>query len=157
MKRLALLAVLALSGLMAFSTTTRAEDTTNAPAHRRGGPGGPGAPGGRGGEGMMKERMDKMATELNLTEDQKTKVQAIMKDTGEKMKALRDDTTTAREDKMTKAKAIRDDSNTQIKALLTDEQKTKFDAMQKENEERMKKWREGQGGEKKPAKPEDSK
>ncbi|MDB6122948.1 MAG: hypothetical protein JWQ71_1941 [Pedosphaera sp.] len=128
--RLTLLAVLTLGSLVAFSTLSRAEDAPAKPdakhGPREGGP-------GRG------DMMKKMAEELNLTDDQKEKLKPIMQEQGEKMKALRDDTSATREDKMAKMKEIRDAGATKIKAILTPEQTTKFEAMQKENQERMKK------------------
>lgn len=66
------------------------------------------------GRGMMmnpKAQLDMMSTHLNLTDDQKPKVQAIL------------------EDRQKQMMAIMQGSNEKIKALLTDDQKTKFDAM----------------------------
>jgi periplasmic protein CpxP/Spy len=137
MKRLALLAVLALGGLVAFTpATTQAQDKTP-PARGPGGPGGPG-----GGRMSPKERVDKMSEQLNLTDAQKTKVEAILKEQGDKMKALRDDTSLSREDRGPKMREIMEDSSKKIKAVLTPEQQPKFDAMQKEMQDRMKKARE---------------
>jgi protein CpxP len=145
MKRLALLAVLALSGLVAFTpATTQAQDGTNGPGRRAGGPGGP------GGRMSPKERLDKMTEELSLTDDQKSKVEVILKDQADKMKALRDDTSLSREERGPKMKVIMDDTAKQIRVILTPEQQTKFDAMQ----DKMKKAREARqnGGDSAPKK-----
>jgi Spy/CpxP family protein refolding chaperone len=137
MKRLSLLAVLALGGLVAFTpATTQAQDDKTPPARKPGGPGGPGQ------RMTPKERLDKMTEDLKLTDEQKPKVEAILKDQSEKMKALRDDTSLTREDRGPKMKEIMDDSSKKIKAILTPEQQTKYDAMQKEMQDRMKKARE---------------
>ena len=133
-----LLAVLTLGSLVAFSTLSRAEDTPPKPDAKHGPrQGGPGGPGGRG------DMMKKMAEELNLTDDQKEKLKPIMKEQGEKMKALFDDSSISQEDKRAKMKELREANATKIKAILTPEQTTKFEAMQKENQERMKKYNEG--------------
>jgi Spy/CpxP family protein refolding chaperone len=70
--------------------------------------------------------------QLNLTPDQKSKVQAIMEAQRQKMSAVRQDTSLSPEDRRAKMKATRDDMNTQFKAVLTPEQ---FD-----------KWEKGQPG-----------
>jgi protein CpxP len=137
--RLTLLAVLTLGSLVALSTISRAEDAPAKPeakhGPRQGGPGG--GPGARG------DMMKKMAEELNLTDNQKEKLKPIMKEQGEKMKAVWDDAAASQDDKRAKMKEIRDAGATKIKAVLTPEQLPKFEAMQKENQERMKKFAEG--------------
>jgi protein CpxP len=69
------------------------------------------------------------AKELNLTEDQKPKFQAIMKGAQEKRKALREDTALSQEDKKAKSKAIQADVTKQMKELLTAEQFAKWEKM----------------------------
>jgi periplasmic protein CpxP/Spy len=142
MKRngLSLLAVLTLGSLVALAPTSHAEDAPSKPEAKHGPrPGGPGGP----GPGMMKERLNKMSEELKLTDDQKTKVEAIMKDQGEKMRSLWNDASVSQEDKRAKMNKPSEAGSTKIKAVLTPEQQTKFETMQKENQERMKKQREG--------------
>src|SRR5262245_15739973 len=65
------------------------------------------------------ERMDKLTKRLNLTADQKTKVEAALKSREEKMKAMH-------EDMMAKHKSIADDSDKEIEAILNDKQKAEF-------------------------------
>jgi Spy/CpxP family protein refolding chaperone len=69
------------------------------------------------------------AKDLNLTEDQKPKFQAIMKGAGEKRKALREDTSLSQEDKKAKGKALMEDVTKQMKELLTPEQFAKWEKM----------------------------
>lgn len=57
------------------------------------------------------KKMDKVAQELGLNEEQKTKMQAII------------------EEKHQKLKAIHDETNAKLKAVLTPEQFTKFEGM----------------------------
>ena len=122
MKTSKLIAIIALGGLAAFGTVAQAQDATNTPPagehHRPGGPGGP-RMGGR------------MAEELGLSADQKTKFEAIMKDQAEQMKTLRDDTSLSQEDKRAKIKAIREATNDKVKAILTADQYAKYLELQK--------------------------
>jgi len=64
---------------------------------------------------------------VTLTDDQKTKITALLTDDQKKMMDIRnsgEDMSTARPKMM----AIRTDENAKIKALLTDDQKPKYDA-----------------------------
>jgi len=72
-----------------------------------------------------------MAKQLDLTEDQKPKYDAIMKDAAEKGRTLREDTSLTSQDKKDKAKVIREDTTAQLKALLTPEQFSKWQELSK--------------------------
>ncbi len=75
-------------------------------------------------------RMLNMLTEkLSLTDDQKPKVGAILKDQMAQMKTIHDDTTLSDDDRKAKITALNASTKTQIRALLTDDQKTTFDAL----------------------------
>jgi periplasmic protein CpxP/Spy len=85
----------------------------------------------QGGGGRMQmtpeARVAAIDKAVTLTDDQKTKITALMTADMKKMMDIRssgEDMTTARPKMM----AIRTDENTQIKAMLTDDQKPKFDA-----------------------------
>ena len=114
-----LIAALA-TGAMLACGSLRAADTNTPPA------GGP--PAGERGPGMRGGRPD-LAKILDLTDEQKPKVEAIMKGASEKRKALREDTALSQEDKRAKAKAIQEDTTAQMKAVLTPEQFAKFEKM----------------------------
>jgi Spy/CpxP family protein refolding chaperone len=114
-----LMAALALGALLACSSSLRAADT-NTPAGT--------PPAGERGPGMRGGRPD-LAKTLDLTEDQKPKVAAIMKEAGEKRKALREDTSLSQEDKRAKAKALQADTTAQMKAVLTADQFAKYEKM----------------------------
>ena len=73
---------------------------------------------------------DRMAEQLNLTEDQKPKVQSIMKAQMDKMRGLRQDTSLTPEDRKAKMKTIREDTAAQMKAVLTADQFQKWQDMQ---------------------------
>ena len=123
MKRLSLIAALALGGLMACSTLATAQDATNN-APKKGGRHGP--------------TIEQLSAQLDLTAEQKPKVQAVLDDTTKQMQDL-----TQEERRGDKGKAIRAEQNKKMKAILTPEQYTKYQEM---NHHRGKK---GQGGEKK--------
>lgn len=85
-------------------------------------------PGAQGGPGSMHGRpnFDQLAKDLNLTEDQKTKLKAALDEQQTKMKALREDTSVAQADKRAKAKEIREATQAKIKEILTPEQLKKW-------------------------------
>ena len=119
-----LIAALATGALLTCGSLIAAE--TNSPAG--GPPAGERGPGGPGGPGGMRGRPD-IAKALDLTDEQKPKVEAIMKAAGEKRKALREDSELSQEDKRAKGKAIQEDTTAKIKAVLTPEQFAKFEKM----------------------------
>jgi len=81
-------------------------------------------------------RVERLATDLNLTEDQKTKVLAVFEASGKKMQALRDDSSLSREQRREKLTTIREDENKQLKDILKPDQWEKY---QKQMEEFKKK------------------
>ena len=85
--------------------------------------------GGGGGRGMMtpEARVAAIDKAVTLTDDEKTKITALLTDDAKKMADLR---ASQDPDMRTKMTAMRTDENAQIKALLTDDQKTKFDEME---------------------------
>ncbi len=112
-----LVAALAAGVLIAGGSSLRAQSATNTPAAGEHGPG-------------MKGRPNIMKA-LDLTDDQKPKVEAIMKGAMEKRKALRDDDSLTPEEKKDKNKAIQEDTATQLKAVLTPEQFAKYQELTK--------------------------
>lgn len=70
----------------------------------------------------MRERFEKMRTELKLTDDQTKAVRAIIDETRNEYRALRTELRPRFEEPRQKARA-------RIRALLTPEQQQKFDAM----------------------------
>ena|SRR5450755_2783645 len=112
-----LIAALAAGALLAGSSALRAQDATNTPPAGEHGPG-------------MKGRPN-IAKQLDLTDAQKPKVEAIMKGAMEKNRAVHEDASLTPEEKKAKAKAIREESATQMKAVLTPEQFAKWQEMSK--------------------------
>ncbi|MGB9587715.1 MAG: Spy/CpxP family protein refolding chaperone, partial [Armatimonadota bacterium] len=65
--------------------------------------------------------------QLDLTEDQKAKIQEIRKSTHEQLKALKADTSLTPEAKKTKAREIIEAQRSQILGVLTPEQQKKLE------------------------------
>jgi len=130
------MAVLAAGTMLALSSTLMAADT-NAPAAKDNGTnagtaGGP--PGFRGRGGMMgqniDQRVDQIAKDLNLTDDQKAKLKTAMQDRQQKMMQLFQDNSLSRDDRMAKRKTITEDFDKALKdAGLTQDQVDKISQM----------------------------
>lgn len=92
-------------------------------------------------DGMMKKRGDDMKTRLGLTDEQAAKLQQNRKETGEKMRSIRENKSLSEEKKKEEIKEIMKAQKESLKSILTEEQ------MQKMKEER--KHKPGMDGEKK--------
>jgi periplasmic protein CpxP/Spy len=114
------LAALTAAGLFAAGSAFGQQATTNAPAAGASTNAPPRAPRGR---------MD-IAKMLDLTDDQKAKVQPILDAQRQKMRDVMQDDSLSQDDKRTKMKALRDDTNAQLKPILTPEQFQKWQAAQ---------------------------
>lgn len=114
MKKLSLIAALALGGLLACSTAALAQDTNSAPK--------------KGGRNRMtvEQRMDMLTTRLSLTDEQKPKVKVVLEDTQKKMQEVPQD------ERREKMPAIMDEQNKKLKDILTPDQMEKYTAMQAE-------------------------
>ena len=109
------LAALVVGSLFAGSTLS-AQDSNNTPP--AGAP--PGGPGQRG-----RPNFEQIAKQLELTDDQKPKVKAVLDEQQQKIADLRKDTSLAPEDRRAKVKEIRDASTAKLKDILTAEQLAK--------------------------------
>ena len=125
-KNVRILAVLTVGGLLALGTFAQAQET-NKPGKPPGDRQGP--PGDMRRGDNMKEHLDKMAEDLGLSDDQKTKVQAAINEQREKMQALRNDTSLSQDDRRAKMKEMRDTMNEKMKTILTAEQYIKWEEM----------------------------
>src|SRR5271155_1671409 len=90
-----LIAALTAGVLLACNSSLLAQDSTNTPAAGQRPP---------GGRGMIS--IDRVATQLNLTDAEKTQVTPIIEDLNKKLTDLRADSSLSREDKMAKRKTI---------------------------------------------------
>ncbi|HEX8077879.1 MAG TPA: hypothetical protein VF511_08695 [Chthoniobacterales bacterium] len=112
-------AALSLAGLVYLEAK---EPGDHGPKHEHHGP---------GPHHMMKNPLEHLSKDLNLTEDQKTKVQPILDGAKPQMKAIH-------EEAMQKMHALMESTGAQIRPLLTPEQQVKFDAMKKAHEDMRK-------------------
>jgi Spy/CpxP family protein refolding chaperone len=80
---------------------------------------------------MMGNPFDHLTKDLNLTDDQKTKVQPIIDQTKPQMAAIH-------REAMEKMHALLESAGAQIRPLLTPEQQVKFDAMKKAHDDMRK-------------------
>lgn len=89
-------------------------------------------------------RTQMLTKQLDLTSDQQSKVQDILKSEQSQMESLHSDTSTSPEDRRSKMMDIRKASNDQIRGILTTDQQKKWDEM----ESRREQWQGHHGGEK---------
>ena len=120
MKKLSLIAALALGSLLACSTLVNAQDAK------------PGK--GNKGKGHMtvEQRLDQMTKDLSLTDEQKPKVKAVLEDSSKKRQAISSDTSLDRQQMREKMQPIRDEQNTKMKEILTPDQMEKYTKIQDE-------------------------
>jgi periplasmic protein CpxP/Spy len=130
MKKLSLVSALVLGGLVACSITANAQQDQGGKKGDKG-----------GGHWTVEQRLEKMTTNLNLTDEQKPKVKAVLEDCSKKMKEL-DIENVPKEQRREKMQPIRDEETKQLKEILTSEQFEKCQKMQEERRSHM-------GGEKK--------
>lgn len=94
--------------------------------------------GGMRGEMGGERHIMKMKKELNLTDDQVTRIRAIDADAHAQGKALHQNASLAEADKHSQMMALHQSSMGKVRDVLTDDQKPKFDAMvAKMQEKRM--------------------
>jgi hypothetical protein len=116
-----MIAALVAGSVFAADVAVRAQDTnTPPPAGARP----PGAPGQRG-----RMNFETIATQLELTDDQKTKAKPVFAELQQKMADLRNDTSLEQADRRAKMKEIRDDATAKLKDILTPEQFAKWQKM----------------------------
>ena len=101
------IAAIVLGALVAFSPATQAQEKKGRPDPA--------------------EQLKQMAELLTLTAEQKTKLEPILKEQGEKMRAIFADQTTPKEDSRKKMTEMRTEFTGKLKAVLTKEQGEKYD------------------------------
>jgi protein CpxP len=77
-----------------------------------------------------------MSTELNLTDDQKTKIKPILEDQSKQMQQLRQDTSSSSEDRRAKMKQIHESTMSQVRPILNADQQKKLEEMMSRRPER---------------------
>ena len=114
-----LIAAIVLGALVAFSPTTQAQEKKGRPDPA--------------------ELVKQLTEALTLTAEQKTKLEPILKEQGEKMRAIFTDQNTPQEDRRKKMTEMRTEFSGKIKAVLTKEQGEKYDKLMAEQAAKRKK------------------
>ena len=116
-----LFAAVALAGILSLQPKARATETSAAaqPVKEERG-------------GAIRKRMQKVAMELGLTDEQKQRLQPILREEWTKLKALRDDQSLTRLEKRKKLQAMREELLPQLKGVLTPEQLAKWQQLRQE-------------------------
>lgn len=119
------LQILLTAAVFCISMVAFGQDTQSAQGGQRGWGQGHGR-----GEGMSPDaQLQRMSQELNLTDDQKTKIKPILEDESKQIQQLRQDTSLSQEDKRSKFQEIHQKLMSQIKPILTSDQQKKLDSM----------------------------
>ena len=83
--------------------------------------------------------VQEVARQLNLTEEQKTKLKPILQADMQQLKAVRDDTSLSRREKLRKMRSVQQEFAPQIKAILTPEQAAKWQELRAERRAELRK------------------
>jgi GTPase Era involved in 16S rRNA processing len=83
------------------------------------------------------QRMQAMAQQLQLTEQQKEKVMPILVEEAPKISAVKSDTSLPQNQKLAKLMQIRNDTDDQIRPLLTSAQQQKLDQIRQQQRQQM--------------------
>ena len=86
--------------------------------------------------GGLEQRLQRLSSRLNLSEEQKKQIRPILDEEVGKLKDLRNDTNLNKEEKRTKFKKIADDTFGKIHQLLTPDQQKKHDELRQQALER---------------------
>ncbi len=119
MKKLSLIAALALGGLLAFSTIAMAQDTGAKKDAKKGGK----------NRFSAEQRLERMNADLKLTDEQKPKVKAVLEETSKGMQGLRD---VPQDERRQKMQTIRETETKKLKEILTPDQMEKYKKAQDE-------------------------
>jgi Spy/CpxP family protein refolding chaperone len=111
--------------------------------------------GRRGGRRDGGRMMERMAKELNLSAGQKTKIQAIMKESRERGRKIRENKSLSEDQKRAKMRENREATRKRMDAVLTATQKKKLAVMRTQMQQRMRDHRgkngnNPRGGQRKP-------
>ncbi len=101
-------------------------------------------------QGQRQPPIERLTTELNLSADQKAKVQEVLDQQRTKMQSMRDQARfsaqrPSREEMLRQREAMDQEMAEQLKPILSDEQMQKFKAMQAERREHPPGARQGAG------------
>jgi periplasmic protein CpxP/Spy len=128
MKKLSLIAALAVGALLVCSTVAMAQDSNQTPQQGR-----------KKGFPSVEQQMQRLTTELTLTDEQKPKVEAVLKDSQKKRQDLFSDQSMDRQERRDKMTALREEQTKKMKEILTPEQMDKYTKMMEEMKKGRKK------------------
>jgi Spy/CpxP family protein refolding chaperone len=77
----------------------------------------------------VEARLQKLSSELNLTDDQKNQLKPILQDEIQQLKTVHEDSSLSADQKKEKMTEIRQASRSKMRSVLTPEQQTKLDSM----------------------------
>jgi Spy/CpxP family protein refolding chaperone len=117
-----LLALATLSALVALSPCALAQAQPKDGAKAK----------GAAQSGARRDRLQALAQELQLTDEQKNQLRPVLKQEADKLKALREDTSLSTQDRRAKTKEIRNTVSAKMKKVLTTEQWDKYQSLQAE-------------------------
>jgi periplasmic protein CpxP/Spy len=121
----------------AVAQDSPSNDQQSAPA------GGPPEHGHGNGHFDPAKRAERLGKQLNLTADQQSKVQGILKTEQSQMETLHQDSSLSQDDRHAKMMDIHKGTNDQIRALLNPDQQKKWDDMQNKQQQWMQAHRPG--------------
>ena len=112
MSRISLFAAMALGGLVACSTLATAQDSTATQDAKKGGKRGP---------QTIEQQMERLAP-LKLTDEQKQKVEPVLKESSKKRQEIFNDSSIDRSQMREKMQPIMEEQNKKLKGILTEDQ-----------------------------------
>ena len=134
-----LIAITAVAGgLLAFSPQTAAQEGQRGQGQRGQGQ-------GRGSQNI-EQRLERMATALELTEAQKKQLKPILEKQGEKMQAIFQNQDMSQEQRREAMTKLRAENEAQYKKILTAEQYKKWQEMAQQRRGQRGQRGQGQGG-----------
>jgi hypothetical protein len=86
----------------------------------------------QGGYGQAGQRLESVARQLNLTQQQELRLMPILKTEAPKVQAIKNDTSLSRIQKIEQIKAIHDQTEPQVKAILTPAQYQNLQEMRRQ-------------------------
>jgi periplasmic protein CpxP/Spy len=121
LSKISVIAAMVLGGLVAGSTIVRAADDATPKGK------------GKGNRMTVEQTLEKLTTELTLTDAQKPKVKEVLEDTSKKRQELMADSSTPQDERRTKFRALMDDQEKKLKEILTPDQMEKYKKWAEEN------------------------
>ncbi len=88
--------------------------------------------------GDGEKHVQKLKTELQLSDEQTAKVQAAMQKRGAQMEAIKEGGKKGKKENRDKMKTAMDECDAEMKTILTPEQYAKFDGLRDDKKEKMK-------------------